>query len=224
MVQVKTYALPPTDLIPNSPHVLIHYPRLLEDLVKSPSFTPSAIYDTFARNGWYSQWIARYGPDQASHYHSAAHECMAVISGEGATIRFGVADASSDADGHENGGVEVQASLGDVFVLPAGVAHKTFRPRPDSIGLDFMAPEDENGKLVASPTEARAYFEQVKMTGAFMMMGAYPKGYEWDFMVGGEHKGRFPEVWNVSVPEADPVLGVDPEGLRGLWSNSAKKE
>ena len=50
-----------------------------------------------------------------------------------------------------------------------------------------------------------------------MMIGAYPKGEEWDFKKGGEDEGRYREVWGVKVPERDPVLGVDEQGLVGLW-------
>ncbi|KAE9986763.1 hypothetical protein EG328_004781 [Venturia inaequalis] len=59
---------------------------------------------------------------------------MAVLSGT-ATIRFGAADpledmAKSTEGANEEGGIEVEAREGDVFVIPAGVAHKTFNPSP----------------------------------------------------------------------------------------------
>ncbi|KAJ4309841.1 hypothetical protein N0V94_008734, partial [Neodidymelliopsis sp. IMI 364377] len=123
-VNVRTYNLPPTKLIPNSPHVLIHYPGLLTSLTTSPSFNPTQIFDLFAANNWQSQWIARYGPNQNAHYHSTTHECMAVISGGRAQIRFGVADSQADreagpglggeyrekdAEGREKGGVLLEA-------------------------------------------------------------------------------------------------------------------
>ncbi|KAF2107015.1 hypothetical protein BDV96DRAFT_589984 [Lophiotrema nucula] len=215
-VEAKTYTIPPTQLIPNSPYQLIHYPRLLHTLVSSPSFNPTAIFDLFASNGWQSQWIARYGRTQKSHYHSTAHEAMVVISGEGATIRFGVADENADPLAEpEAPGLLLEAQLGDVFILPAGVAHKTHDPRPDAESLKFMAPKDvKNGR------SAREYFEAQEVKGEFMMMGAYPEGNEWDFMVGGEHEGRFEEVWNVEKPGSDPVLGASEEGICGLWKSS----
>lgn len=220
MVEVRTYSLPPTRLIPNSPRVLIHYPRLLLPQVSDPSFRASAIYNLFGSNGWTTHWIARYGPTQPSHYHSGAHECMAVISGTGATLRFGVADTSSEVeahthgDGHEEGGIEVQAQLGDVFILPAGVAHKTYDPRPEVEEMKFYHLEEKD---IGDEERSKKYFEAVDIKGEFMMMGAYPVGDRWDFMVGGEHEGRFDEVWNLRTPERDPVLGKSEEGICGLW-------
>lgn len=223
MVEVRTYTIPPTPLMPNSPHVLIHYPGLLLATISSPTFNPRDLYDLYAGNGWESQWVARYGRTQPSHYHSRAHECMTVISGEGATIRFGVADTSDDeeahthGDGHEAGGVTLQARRGDVFVLPAGVAHKTYDPRPHASELLFLQCKDEFGRVIRDPERARKFFEGIEVGEGFMMMGSYPRENDWDFRVGGEHRGREREVWSVSKPERDPVLGSSPEGLVGLW-------
>lgn len=231
-VKAKTYHLPPTPLIPNSPYPLIHYPGLLSDMVKSPDFKTSEIFDLFLNNGWQTQWIARYGPDIQSHYHSTTHECMAVISGGTATIRFGVADqpdwkANSLPMGSrgkgEEGGVEIEASVGDVFIIPAGVSHKTFNPRPDTKELAFHQPQDiEHGKAKEGLDEQsverhRSFFEGVKVEAEFMMMGAYPRGGVWDFKVGGEHEGREGDVWRIGMPDRDPVLREGMEGLRGLW-------
>lgn len=222
MVLVKSYDIKPTKLMPNSPYRLLHYPGLLTKEVKDPAFNPTTIYDIFARNGWFAQWIARYGPTQASHYHSTAHECMAVISGEGATIRFGVADTSNDEQentygpAHEDGGIELSASAGDVFILPAGVAHKTYRPKPDAPNLDFKVLPNAHE---AEPEEARKFFEGIKVKGDFMMMGAYPRGNKWDFAVGGDHEGRYEQVWNTPKPALDPVLGDSLEGIVGLWKD-----
>jgi uncharacterized protein YjlB len=232
-VKAKTYFLPPTPLIPNSPYPLIHYPGLLGDMVQHKDFKTTQIFDKFLENAWQTQWIARYGPDIQSHYHSTTHECMAVISGGSATIRFGVADqpdwkqrglAVGERGKGEEGGVEIRAQVGDVFIIPAGVSHKTFAPEPETRDLAFHQPEDiEQGKANINLDEKsmerhRSFFEGVKVEGEFMMMGAYPKGGVWDFKVGGEHEGREGEVHGVRVPERDPVLGESEVGLRGLWS------
>lgn len=202
MVEVKEYHLPPTFLIPNSPFPVLHYPGFFP----SPSSrAPVAVHDAFAANGWQVQWIFRYGRTQQSHYHSAAHECMAVLSGE-ATIRFGVAD--DEPVGGGGGGIEVHARAGDVFVLPAGLAHKTFDTEPTDSTFKLLTPGDEG------PSAGLA---NVELSG-FTMIGAYPVGATWDFAVGGEHEGRYEEVWSVPKPERDPVLGADPAGLTGLWS------
>lgn len=231
-VQVRTYTLPPTRLIPNSPHVLVHYPGLLSPLTSDRNFSTTQIFDLFASNGWQSQWIARYGPNQNSHYHSGAHECMAVVSGGSAKIRFGVADSQEDrgqdlglggrgedlnAGGREEGGVVLEARVGDVFILPAGVAHKTHEPSPLTDGIVFHQPPDKSDEK-----GCREFFAGIPIQGEFMMMGAYPRGGEWDFAVGGEHEGHFDDVWNVEVPERDPVLGASAEGLTGLWKKDDK--
>ncbi|KAF2714079.1 hypothetical protein K504DRAFT_425240 [Pleomassaria siparia CBS 279.74] len=224
MVQVKTYHLAPTGLIPNSPYVLIHYPRLLLDEVKRPGFNASKVSDVFLSNGWPVQWVAKYGLTQASHYHSAAHECMAVISGQGATIRFGVADTTSDEEdntyghGYEDGGVEVQAELGDVFIIPAGVAHKTHDPKPEGAVFAF---HDATAKEV---DDVSKFLEQIELAGEFMMIGGYPTGGVWDFAVGGNDKGRYENVWAVKKPERDPVLGTSKEGLCGLWGEKGNSQ
>jgi uncharacterized protein YjlB len=230
-IKSKTYVLPPTALIPNSPYPLIHYPGLLRDVVQTTNFSTTQIFDLFRCHGWQTQWIARYGPDIQSHYHSVM-EAMVVVSGGTATIRFGVADAPNWAQGQlppgargdgEAGGVDITARVGDVFVIPAGVSHKTFAPCPEVQDLVFHQPLDiKQGKASETLDEQseqrhRDFFAQVPIEGEFMMMGAYPRGGVWDFKVGGEDKDREGNVWGVDVPELDPVLGQKEEGLRGLW-------
>ncbi|EXJ55458.1 hypothetical protein A1O7_08385 [Cladophialophora yegresii CBS 114405] len=213
MVEVKKYHLPPTALIPNSPRPLLHYSGILST---SERITTEA-YDSFTNNGWQVQWIFRYGQTQASHYHSASHECMAVLSGT-ATIRFGVADTVSDLEestlgsGQEGGGVEVEARAGDVFIIPAGVAHKTYDPQP-SAGFKLLTPGD--GHDIPS-TDVRAALENLELSG-FTMLGAYPVGGQWDFATGRENAGNYAQVWEVPRPTNDPVLGKDKEGLVGQW-------
>lgn len=224
MATVKTYHLPPTALIPNSPHPLLHYPGVL--LPTSPSFPlpsnsassspdsplpPSQIHTLFHSNAWRTQWIFRYGHTQRSHYHSSTHEVMAVLSGN-ATIRFGVADTSADMEANthgssssgveawEKGGVEIFAQRGDVFVLPAGTAHKTYNTKPDA---EFALLTPGDGHRIVRQEEAgglgeegyyetvRRKLEEVQLDG-FTMLGAYPwHGGEWDFREGGEDEGAY---------------------------------
>lgn len=160
---------------------------------------------------------------------------MAVIAGKGATIRFGVADSehwSRDTFGigergndGERGGLDIHVGLGDVFVIPAGVSHKTFAPIPECTELAFHQPEDmAQGKANVDLSEEkelerRAFFADVPVEDHFMQIGAYPYGGVWDFAVGGEHEGKESEVWHVPKPAKDPVLGDSEEGLKGLWAN-----
>lgn len=161
---------------------------------------------------------------------------MAVLSGE-ATIRFGTADSpevniiSHHEDDNSNSiiidmnkdgstridtSLEIHARAGDVFVLPAGVAHKTFDTMPSvgSSSLQLLNPGD--GHRVAG-YDPRRTLAAVQPSG-FSMIGAYPVGGEWDVAIGGEHSGRYEEVWSVPRPERDPVLGLDPAGLTTLWN------
>lgn len=219
MVHVKKYHLSPTHLVPNSPLPLLHYPGLLASQA-SHSDAPIRVHDIFLQNGWQVQWIYRYGPNQDAHYHSTTHEAMAVLSGE-ATIRFGVSDAESNVmveQQQQPSLLEVRARTGDVFVLPAGVAHKTYDANALSEGAKLLVPGDGHRIVDQEGQEnAREGLSRVDLEG-FTMIGAYPLGSgEWDFNRGGEHQGKYAEIWNIARPEKDPVLGDDPSGLCGLW-------
>ena len=209
MVEVREYHLPPTRLVPNSPRIF------------TSSQAATTAYDTFTANKWRVQWIFRYGQTQRSHYHSSVHECMAVLSGT-ATIRFGVADTSEDmgdntfGNAREEGGIELQAKAGDAFIVPAGMAHKTYATEPkDSFVL--LTPGDGH-RVDGEDVRAALEETETRITG-FTMIGAYPKdGGEWDSREGGEDVGAFDNIWNVPIPELDPVLGDSEQGLRGLWT------
>ncbi|KAI1265472.1 RmlC-like cupin domain-containing protein [Xylariaceae sp. FL1019] len=205
MVRVKKYQLPSTPLVPNSPQPLLHYSGVFRH--DDESLVTKA-HDMFSENGWEVQWIFRYGPTQPSHFHSRAHECMAVLSGN-ATIRFGVADANE-----EGGGLEVEAHAGDVFVIPAGVAHKTFNASPVE-EFKLLTPGDGHG---VAADDVRAALADIRLSG-FTMLGAYPKGCtEWDFVEYERDADKHKASWNVEKPPCDPVIGKGAEGLCGIWS------
>lgn len=214
MVEIHKYHLKPTALIPNSPQPLLFYKGLMAESDR----VPARIHDLFDANEWKTQWIFRYGPTQESHYHSSIHECMAVLSGT-ATIRFGVADTDDDLErstwggAHEPGGLEIKAEAGDVFVIPAGVAHKTYNTSP---GAPFSLLTPGKGRGIQADN-VREALEKVELSG-YTMMGAYPKNCgDWDFSVGGEDLGNFERTWSVPKPERDPFLGTAQEGLYGQW-------
>jgi uncharacterized protein YjlB len=171
----------------------------------------------YSKTSWQTQWIFRYGQTQTSHYHSQTHECMTVLTGA-ATIRFGVADTSSDLEesthgnAQEAGGIELQAKAGDVFILPAGTAHKTFDTTP---AAEFALLTPGNGHGIKAD-DAREALKNIALDG-FTMIGSYPQGGVWDFAKGGENAGEYEKVWNVPKPDRDPVLGNADEGLCGHW-------
>jgi uncharacterized protein YjlB len=142
---------------------------------------------------------------------------MAVLTGE-ATIRFGVGDTTDDlqdstwGSGKEQGGIEMRVRAGDVFVIPAGVAHKTYDTTP---AAEFRLLTPGSGKGVESD-DPKAALAGIELTG-FTMLGAYPEGSEWDFDVGGLDHRDWDRVWRVERPKNDPVLGQDMRGLCGLW-------
>lgn len=216
MVEVDRYNLPPTALVPNSPLPLLHYKQVFPD---PASRKPAALHELYHKNGWKTQWIFRYGPTQDSHYHSVAHECMTVLSGT-ARIRFGVADTSPDweasthGDAKEDGGIEIDARAGDVFILPAGTAHKTMSTTE---GSEFALLTPGGGHDISGDYEAsREALSKVEPSG-YSMMGSYPDGYEWDSHKGGEDVGNFHKIWAVPKPQSDPVLGKSTEGIIGQW-------
>lgn len=216
LVEVRQYYLGPTELIPNSPLPLLHYPAFLSGAdFKSRGRQAQELFD---KNDWEVQWLVRYGPTQKSHYHSGIHECMAVLSGT-ATIKFGAADteaAVSDV-GPEciEDVLELQAQAGDVFVIPAGVAHKTYRTFPEA-PLEVLSPGDGHHDVAQAVEDL--YTSTTSELEGFTMLGAYPKGHgTWDFATGGEHRGDFEQVWSTSIPRFDPILGKAEEGLHGLW-------
>jgi uncharacterized protein YjlB len=135
---------------------------------------------------------------------------MVVLTGT-ARIRFGVADVSdstSPESTSEEGGIELEANAGDVFILPAGTAHKTYETSP-AASLKLLTPGDGHAVDLEG-------LEGVELEG-FTMMGAYPEGSHWDHAVGGESEGVYQQVWDVAKPERDPVLGDGEEGISGLW-------
>ncbi|XPS76580.1 hypothetical protein M3J07_008628 [Ascochyta lentis] len=214
MVTVNVYYLAPSRLIPNSPQPLLHYVGLLSE----PERRPENIDDLFNVNAWKTQWIFRYGPTQGSHYHSSVHECMTILSGT-ATIRFGVADLDEELEKNtwggafESGGLEIQATAGDAFLIPAGVAHKTYNTSPGT-PFSLLTPGEGRGIQAEDVSEA---LSQVELSG-FTMMGAYPKNCShWDFSLGEEDVGNFEASWAVAKPDKDPFLGADVRGICGRW-------
>ncbi|CAG8012959.1 unnamed protein product [Penicillium olsonii] len=214
MVEVRQYQLMPTNFIPNSPRPLLHYKDVLA--TRHSQCDPAEVWDMFTKNEWDVQWIFRYGPTQLSHYHSRAHECMAVLSGT-ARIRFGVADTSDDlmenthGSSWEDGGVELEAEAGDVFIIPAGVAHKTYNTKPDA-EFQLLTPGSGHGIEADDPKKALA---EVQLSG-YTMMGAYSGG-KWDFVKAG---GNYERVWSVPKPRYDPVFGDSERGLCKTWRGS----
>lgn len=213
---VRQYHLFPTDHIPNSPRPLLHYKHVFDINPSKTHCDAGEVWDMFAQNEWEVAWIFRYGQTQLSHFHSEAHECMAVLSGT-AKIRFGVADLSEDLEQNtygsawEDGAITLDANAGDVFIIPAGVAHKTYNCRPEA-EFKLMSPGKAHGIEADNPKQT---LSELSLNG-YTMMGAY-NGGDWDFVQRG---GIFEKSWVVPKPKYDPVFGLSQQGLVKTWSGN----
>lgn len=91
--------------IPNSPVPLLHYAGALTEELRDPAACRRLLND----HGWSNTWVN--GIFSYHHYHSNAHEVLAVLSGS-AEVLFG---------GEE--GEQVSVTAGDVVLIPAGTGH-----------------------------------------------------------------------------------------------------
>ena len=122
--QIKTFLLPDDGRIPNNPTLplLIYAGALLLPLKGSENVCERV----FGANGWGSSW--RNGIYTFHHYHSTAHEVLAVARGT-ARVQFG----------GENGPL-VDVQPGDVIVIPAGVGHKNLGSSLDLLVVGAYPP------------------------------------------------------------------------------------
>jgi uncharacterized protein YjlB len=106
--KVVTHLVGDSGIFPNNPRlplVILQTAFLFQGTLE-----PGFIEKTFTENGWTGGW--RNGLYPFHHYHSTAHEVLGIYSGS-VRVQFG---------GEE--GPEVAAAMGDVLVLPAGLAHR----------------------------------------------------------------------------------------------------
>lgn len=91
---------------PNSPHSVLVYRGLLTTAGEEAA----AVFEaTFEAHGWPPQW--RGGVFAYHHFHSNAHELLAVYAGEAELVLGG------------EDGQPVRIAAGDVLILPAGTGH-----------------------------------------------------------------------------------------------------
>ena len=110
----ETYVFKSNGIVPNSSLPLIVRRGAIPPSADDPT---KAFKATFAKNGWSNAWLG--GIHDYHHYHSNTHEVLGIVSGSG-QIRFGGED-----------GELVAVTMGDVVVIPAGVAHALINASDD---------------------------------------------------------------------------------------------
>lgn len=102
---VETIQLEKSDSFPNSGLPVLIYREVLSGEISSSYFK-----SLFRSNGWDNSW--KNGIYDYHHYHSVTHEVIGVYKGW-VEVKFGGPEGQS-----------VRLQVGDVVVIPAGVAHK----------------------------------------------------------------------------------------------------
>ncbi len=112
---VEAHLLSEDGVFPNNPKLPVLLYR--QALIVTGPDAPEAILKRFAQNHWGAGWVnGIYG---FHHYHSTAHEVLAIAAGR-AQVQLG---------GEE--GLVATVKAGDVVVIPAGVAHKNLDSSTD---------------------------------------------------------------------------------------------
>lgn len=138
--------LPPREDVPNNPRL----PVLLHRAAVPPD-APEAAEALFRAHGWRPAW--RDGIHPWHHYHSNAHEALAVVSGH---VRLQLGGEA---------GVQVELAAGDVVVLPAGTGHRNLGAAEGLLVVgaypDGSAPPDQ---LHGAPGERQRALHAVAAT------------------------------------------------------------
>jgi uncharacterized protein YjlB len=104
-MDLETWTAPPGDVIPNHPRFPVLVYRGVAGIEDA-----EAARGLLGRHGWGGSWVD--GVFDFHHFHSNAHEVLAVVAGR---ARLEVGGPQGDA---------FTVSAGDVLVLPAGTGHR----------------------------------------------------------------------------------------------------
>lgn len=129
--------------IPNSRLPLLIY----RQAVTRADVSPERMEALLDKGGWPPRWrstIFTY-----HHFHSTAHEVLAVASGEARVMMGGPK------------GDELAISAGDVIVIPAGVGHKRLSSSGDFLVVGGYPPGQDWDLLRGAPGERRAADENI---------------------------------------------------------------
>lgn len=106
-MEPETYYFEDDGVIPNNKLPLLVYKNVT---TKTGDAAAKWFEERFAENNWGNSW--RNGIFDYHHYHSNTHEVLGIFSGK----------ASLQLGGEK--GEKLEVSVGDVIIIPAGVAHK----------------------------------------------------------------------------------------------------
>lgn len=163
-VKIEAFTLEEDGNFPNNNRL----PVLLYRKAMNPSGNLAMQFESILNgNGWGGSW--RNGIFAYHHYHSTAHEVLAVYSG---SVRVQLGGPN---------GKKVDLGVGDIVILPAGTAHKRLSSSGDfgvigayphgqenydmNYGRDGERPEtDRNIEKVALPDKDPIYGEEGPLT------------------------------------------------------------
>lgn len=121
---VESHLFQDDGVIPNNPTLpLLIYPQVLKLQHPDPA---EICEEVFASNGWDRSW--RNGIYSFHHFHSTAHEVLAIARGR---VKVHL--------GGEKGRI-VEAQPGDVILIPAGVGHKNLGASSDLLVVGAYPP------------------------------------------------------------------------------------
>lgn len=140
--RIETLEFAPGGWVPNS-----RLPVVLIRGALDGASDDGEIHALYRANGWGGTWS--WTVYDFHHYHSTAHEALAVATGE-ATLMLG---------GPE--GREVTVRAGDLVVLPAGTGHKRLGASGDFAVCGAYPPGQEADLLKASETNWQGAEERI---------------------------------------------------------------
>jgi uncharacterized protein YjlB len=147
-MQYTTCYLRDDGRIPNHPTLpLLVYPLALALSRGDPASIAETI---FRRNRWGGLW--RNGIYDFHHYHSTAHEALAIVRGD-AVVQLG-----------GEGGITLSLSAGDVLVLPAGTGHKRLSASRDLLVVGAYPPGQQWDLCRGEPGERPRVLDNIRAT------------------------------------------------------------
>lgn len=141
---IPHYYLKDDGVFPNSSLPLLHY----VGVVRLSPHSPRILEAIFRHHDWTNSW--RNGIYNYHHYHSTSHEVIGIYAGSCEAVFGG------------DGGVQLHLAMGDVLIIPAGVAHKCVRASED-FGCVGAYPEGRDFDInTGKPGERPATDERIR--------------------------------------------------------------